>query len=67
MFTIEELLEFKANAEKALLMAQARVTVAEELIAMANRKCQEQITVDDLSDVYGETEQVDENAVDGTL
>lgn len=67
MFTIEELLEFKANAEKALLMAQARVTVAEELIAMANSKCQDQITVDDLSGVYGETEQVDETAVDGTL
>lgn len=43
MFTIKELLEYKEKAEAELVMARARVSVADELIEMAGQDDQVQI------------------------
>lgn len=67
MFTIGELFDYKEKAEKAVVMAQARVAVAEELIALAQSRCQEeQMSVSDI-DCREETNQFEAAVVDGTL
>jgi hypothetical protein len=45
MFTIDDLLAYKAKAEAEMLMAQAKIAVTDDLIAIGYAK--EQITIDD--------------------
>lgn len=60
MFTIEDLLAYKAKAEKELQMAQAKIAVTEELIEMAT--VNEPVVVED-----EENEAVAETMLDGDL
>lgn len=59
MFTIEDLQAYKANAEKELQMAQAKIAVTEELIEMATAN---EVVVED-----EQTEEASETISEGDL